>query len=56
MIWIAQKLGYPAAFLMLGSLAIGSIVLWLAFSSLLKPACAGKPDDSRSEPAVAPAT
>jgi MFS family permease len=44
--WIAQKLGYPAAFLILGSFAVGSIVIWLWFSSSLKPACATKPDQS----------
>jgi len=37
---IAQAIGYPPAFLFLGSFAIGSIALWLAFSPLLKPACA----------------
>jgi hypothetical protein len=40
-----QKLGYPAAFLVLGSFAVGSIVIWLWFSSVLKPACATKPDE-----------
>jgi MFS family permease len=38
--WIAQKLGYPAAFLILGSIALGSIVIWLWFASSLKTACA----------------
>jgi MFS family permease len=42
--WIAQQLGYPAAFLILGGIAIGSIAIWLAFAGLLKPACADKPD------------
>jgi MFS family permease len=40
--WLAQELGYPAAFTSLGCFAIGSIVIWLSFASLLKPACAGK--------------
>jgi MFS family permease len=40
---IAQQLGYPAAFLILGGIAVGSIAIWLGFTSLLKPACAGKP-------------
>jgi MFS family permease len=44
--WIAQKLGYPAAFLILGSFAVGSIMIWL--SSLLKPACETKPDQGRA--------
>jgi MFS family permease len=42
--WIAQKLGYPAAFLILGSFAVGSIAIWLWFSSSLKLACATKTD------------
>ena len=42
--WIAQYLGYPTAFLILGALSIGSLVLWLGFASLLKPACAAQPE------------
>jgi hypothetical protein len=40
--WLALDLGYPAAFVILGCFAIGSIVTWLLFASALKPACAGK--------------
>ena len=40
--WLAQELGYPAAFTVLGCFAIGSIVIWLSFASVLKSACAGK--------------
>jgi MFS family permease len=40
--WLAQEFGYPAAFTILGCFAIGSIVIWLSFASVLKPACAGK--------------
>lgn len=54
--WIAQKLGYPAAFLILGSFAIGSIMIWLWFSSSLKPACATKPDQGSAPLVPAPAT
>ena len=39
--WIAQRLGYPEAFLILGALAIGSIAIWWGCASFLKPACAG---------------
>ena len=53
--WIAQKLGYPAAFLILGSFAVGSIAIWLWFSSLLKPACATKTEDGDAALAPAPA-
>jgi MFS family permease len=42
--WIAEKLHYPAALLILGSFAVGSILLWFAFGSVLRPACASKPD------------
>jgi MFS family permease len=42
--WIAQKLGYPASFLILGSFAVGSIAIWLWFSSSLKLACATRTD------------
>jgi MFS family permease len=52
--WIAQELGYPAAFIILGSFAVGSIVIWLSFSSLLKPACARKPADDNAVPVTAP--
>ena len=42
--WLAQAMGFPAAFLILGCFAIGSIAIWIGFSALLKPACAGEPD------------
>jgi MFS family permease len=54
--WIAQKLGYPAAFLILGGFALGSIMIWLWFSSSLKPACATKPGQGGAPLAHAPAT
>jgi MFS family permease len=38
--WIAQALGYPTAFVILGGFALGSIALWIAFASTLKQACA----------------
>jgi MFS family permease len=38
--WIAQEIGYRAAFLILGAFALASIALWLGFASLLKSACA----------------
>jgi MFS family permease len=43
--WLAQGLGYPSAFIILGCFAVGSILIWLSFAPLLKPACAGKPSD-----------
>ncbi len=53
--WIAQQLGYPAAFLILGGIALGSIAIWLGFASVLKPACAGKPTDEGATPVPAAA-
>lgn len=47
--WIAQEIGYGPMFLILGGFAAVSVVLWVAFAPLLKPACAGKPVASRSE-------
>ncbi|MEI5688455.1 MFS transporter [Sphingomonas kyungheensis] len=40
--WIAQALGYHAAFLILGSFALASLGLWIGFAGLLRPACEGK--------------
>jgi MFS family permease len=37
--WMAQTLGYPSTFLLLGALALVSIGLWVCFSGLLKKAC-----------------
>ena len=55
--WIAQEIGYGPAFLILGSFALGSIVLWVGFASTLKPACAGASTDGQKAitPAGAPA-
>jgi hypothetical protein len=36
---MAQEIGYSAMFLILGSFALGSVVLWLGFASVLKLAC-----------------
>jgi MFS family permease len=48
--WIAQSVGYPVAFLILGGFALGSLALWLGFGGALKPACARLP----AEPSVVP--
>ena len=42
--WLAQGLGYPAMFLVLGSFSVVSVVLWIVFRDVLRPACA---DDRR---------
>ena len=43
--WLAQELGYPVAFYLLGSFAIASVALWIGFSGTLRPACAGPSED-----------
>ena len=40
--WIAQMSGYPHAFLLLGALAVGSVILWLTYAAAIRPACAGQ--------------
>ncbi|TWR30944.1 MFS transporter [Mucilaginibacter pallidiroseus] len=37
--WIAQSIGYNSAFLILGSFATGSILLWIIYSKCIKEAC-----------------
>ncbi len=54
--WMAQGLGYGPAFLILGSFALVSIALWIGFSSVLKPACAGSPDPSIPDAAASGAS
>jgi MFS family permease len=50
--WIAQDIGYGPMFLILGSFALVSIALWLCFASILRPACARRPNGS-SDPVPA---
>ncbi|WP_461451437.1 MFS transporter [Mucilaginibacter sp.] len=40
--WIAENLGYSSTFLILGSFAIISVILWLIYYKLLKKACENK--------------
>ncbi len=40
--WMAQSLGYPTTFLVLGAFAVVSLGLWSFFASLIKPACANE--------------
>jgi MFS family permease len=50
--WIAQEIGYPATFMILGSFALGSIALWLGFASILKPACARRDHSAQRQGAT----
>jgi MFS family permease len=38
--WIAQEIGYSAMFLILGSFALASVIVWIGLASMLKPSCA----------------
>jgi MFS family permease len=49
---IAQHFGYEVAFLVLGGVSIGSLVLWIFFGAALKRAC-GIHRDSANEPTLA---
>jgi MFS family permease len=42
--WIAQEIGYSAAFMILGAFALGSLALWIICAEVLKPACQGAPE------------
>jgi MFS family permease len=50
--WIAQEIGYPATFMILGSFALSSIALWLGFASILRPACARRDYSAQPRPAT----
>ncbi len=41
--WIAQGIGFSSTFMLLGSFAIVSILLWLLFSKMLKTVCDNEP-------------
>jgi MFS family permease len=52
--WLAQYIGYSATFALLGAFALGSILLWTLFASLVKPACLpGKDCTTEGEGATA---
>ncbi|MGC1778562.1 MAG: MFS transporter [Xanthobacteraceae bacterium] len=48
---VAQRFGYSAAFLALGGIAAGALVLWLAARSVMAAPCANEP--AKSEPELA---
>ncbi len=55
--WLAQWLGYQAAFYILGGFSLCSIALWVAYGRLLRSACAGTrspPPPKPSQEALAP--
>jgi MFS family permease len=44
---LAHRYGYPLAFVTLGAIAAGSLILWLAFGAGLRKACRPQADASR---------
>lgn len=50
--WLAQALGYQTAFFTLGGFAVASLLLWLGFAGILRPACARTPDARAIRPAL----
>ncbi len=49
---IAQAIGYRFAFFVLGSFALGSLGLWLAFRRSIREACDGSPDPAAVRPSA----
>ena len=49
--WLAQALGYHAAFFILGSFALVSVGLWVGFAGTLRPACVASGDQPSGVPA-----
>ncbi len=45
---LAQELGYPTMFTILGCFAPVSTALWVGLAGVVKPACAAVPGDGRS--------
>lgn len=46
---VAQRLGYSAAFLVLGAIAALALALWLLARPLMAPACATPPDEAEAK-------
>ncbi|TDY20981.1 putative MFS family arabinose efflux permease [Paraburkholderia sp. BL6665CI2N2] len=44
---LAHRFGYPAAFIALGAVSTGSLVLWLGFGASLRHACAAREETAR---------
>jgi predicted MFS family arabinose efflux permease len=46
---VAQRFGYPAAFLALGGIALGALTPWLLARPLMAPACANHAHEPESK-------
>jgi MFS family permease len=51
---LAHRFGYPAAFIALGAVSTGSLVLWLCFGASLRHACAAGSSAARDAVEAAP--
>jgi predicted MFS family arabinose efflux permease len=54
--WIAEALGYPTAFVALGSFALVSLGLWIGFARTLRPLSAARPATPSQSVAWTPTT
>jgi MFS family permease len=50
--WLAQGFGYSATFMILGAFALGSVIVWIVFAPIVRPACLS---DQQGESMVATA-
>jgi MFS family permease len=53
--WLAQTLGYSAMFVILGTIALGSVVLWAIFAGTIRSAAAIGPEEPSERSLAAPA-
>jgi MFS family permease len=50
--WLAQWQGYGPAFLILGAFALGSLLIWTSFASIVEQACSGNGLPDAASPQV----
>jgi MFS family permease len=50
--WLAEWQGYGPAFLILGAFALGSLLIWTSFASIVKQACSGNRLPDAASPQV----
>jgi MFS family permease len=52
--WLAQWHGYPSAFLILGSFAVGSVLIWIFCAPTLRSACTSSTSEKVDSPRLVP--
>jgi MFS family permease len=52
--WLAQWHGYPSAFLILGSFAVGSVLIWILCAPTLRPSCTISVSGETNSPRLVP--